>query len=190
MGKAPGNAAVKLSGRIDDFVYRQTQYGLVVARRPRGPLLPGDATEPTPAQVTQQRRFADANLYARKVLADPLARRAYERLARERNRRYDRLVASDYLTPPEIEHVELSGYRGQPGDLIRVLAHDDVEVVAVEVQINTAAGALVEQGFATRAHGVWNYAATTAASGNDFLVVTVTAIDRPGNRTTQKVMYP
>jgi hypothetical protein len=189
MGKISGNAAGKLSGRIDDFVYRQTLHGVVVARRPR-PRVSTRKPKKSAAQATQQERFRCANLYAHHVLEDPLARRAYERLAKERQRRFDRLVVADYLTPPEIEHIELGGYHGRAREMIRVLAWDDVEVVSVQVQIHTTGGMLVEAGEARPVHGVWTYTATVDAPANDHLVITIAARDRPDNAVTQKVVYP
>jgi hypothetical protein len=189
MGKISGNAVGTLSGRVDDFVYRQTLHGVVVARRPRPKAAPRKQKKSS-AQKDQQERFSCANLYARHVLEDPLARRAYERLAKERNRRFDRMVAGDYLTPPVIEHIELAGYHGRAGEPIRVLAWDDVEVVSVEVQIHTTGGTLVEKGQARSVHGVWNYAASADAPANEYLIITVTARDRPDNAVSQKIVYP
>ena len=190
MGKVISNQPFGLSGRVDGFVYRQTREGVVVARQPRPKAYAKDRRKPTKAQAAQQMRFREANGYAQRVLADPLARRAYERLGEEQNRRYDRLIVSDFFTPPVIEHVELGGYHGRPGDLIRILAFDDVEVVSVKVEINTASGTPVEQGFAAKQQGVWNYSATVAPAPNETLVITVTARDRPDHATTAKFVYP
>jgi hypothetical protein len=191
MAKVHGMKTLPISGRLDGVVYRRTREGVVAARQPRKDLSKSRKKKVISAeQQTQRDRFKRANGYVRRVLSDPLARRAYEKLGDERNRRFDRLIASDYLTPPEIEHVELSAYHGKPGDLIRVLAFDDVEVVSVKVEISTAAKVLLEQGVATKEQGVWNYKATSNTGAHDYLVIKVTAEDRPANCTTRSVMYP
>jgi hypothetical protein len=190
MAKISGNAGVPLSGRVDGFVYRQTSVGVVVARRPRKDPYKPRGKKTSDAQLTTRTQFAQASQYAKKVLKDPLARRAYQRFAKVRNRRFDRVPVSDYLTPPEIEEIDLSAYQGRPRDVIRVLAFDDVQVVSVEVEIHTAAGVLVEKGEAKAAHDVWTYVASAAADLSTPLVITITAVDRPDNRTTKKVVYP
>lgn len=159
---------------------------MIVSARPRY----GDDFKPSAAQLKQRQRFSRANEYSRSVLADPCHRMAYEALAKSLNRRMDRMVASDYLTPPEVRHIELSGYHGQPGDVIRVVAVDDVEVVSVHVELRTAADTILEQGAATPRHGVWNYSATIAPPPGEKLTITATAADRPGNKATASVAYP
>jgi hypothetical protein len=190
MAKISGNAGIPLSGRVDGFVYRQTKVGVVVARQPRKEMFKARTKKTSVAQSSTRSRFKEASGYAKRVLQDPLVRRAYQRFAKERNRRFDRVPVSDFLSPPEIEHIDLSRYRGRPRDLIRILAFDDVQVVSVEVEIHTAAGVLVEKGVAKSAHDVWDYCATATTDPSTALVITVTAIDRPQHRTTQKVVYP
>ena len=184
MAKAVFNSALSISGMVDGFVYRKVRGQVVVSGRPVR-----DKDAPSAAQTKQRRRFAHANEYAKSVLADPCRRGAYEHLARLLNRRYDRLVASDFLTPPEVEHIELSEYHGQVGDVIRVLAFDDVEVVSVDVALHTAAGALVEKGRAAKEHGVWLYTATAAAPAGETLTITATARDRPGHPGVGSTTY-
>lgn len=186
MGKAIFNSGLNVSGRVDGWVYRQVQGQVVVARQPRPK---GKKAKPSPAQAAQQLRFRMANEYVKRVLADPCRRRAYEQLAQERNRRADRLVASDYLTPPEVEHIDVTDYQGRRGGAIRVLAFDDVEVVSVKVALSTAAGVLLEQGFATKDHGVWVYTTTATATLGGTLTIRATATDRAENQATRTVSY-
>src|SRR5581483_8258437 len=101
--------------------------------------------------------------------------------------RADKLVAADFLNPPVVEEIDASEYEGQPGGLIRVIATDDVEVVSVGVAIRTASGVLVEDGSATKLHGVWRYVATGAAPAGAPLVITATAKDRPGHSGVGRV---
>jgi hypothetical protein len=170
-----------LTGTSGGLVFRRLRDKTVVARRAEPSTQRGSA-----AQQAQRERFALAREYAKAVLADPWQRLAYERLARERHRRADLLVVSDYLNPPTVDTVDVSDYRRQPGGTIRILAHDDVEVVAVEVSIRTAAGILLEQGAATQVHGVWRYRTTVAAPAAEPLTIEAIARDRPGHAGSRR----
>lgn len=174
-----------VSGLADGWVYRRVNSQTIAAGRPKPA-----TSKPTAAQLAQRDRFVRAAEYATETLGDPCQRRVYQALAKERNRRADKLLTSDYLTPPVVEHIEVSGYRGQPGGLIRVIATDDIEVVAVHVAIQTGAGAVVEQGAAGKIHGVWVYRATTVAPDGEALKITGTAKDRPGHVGEATVSYP
>ena len=123
--------------------------------------------------------------YAKRVLADPLQRELYQQLGAARKQPPNALLISNFLHPPTVDRIELVGYRGQPGDPIKVLATDDIEVVSVTVAIRAAGGAPVETGPATKVHGVWVYTATTRAPEGRSLVIEATATDRPGNKATQ-----
>ena len=187
MGKVVFNSGLNVSGRVDGWVYRQVKGQVVVARQPRRK---AGTVRPSAAQSAQQERFRAANAYARRILADPCRRRAYERLAQQLDRRADRLVVSDYLTPPEIEQIDVSNYRGKIGGTIRVLAFDDVEVVSVTVGIHTTGGEGLEQGAATKDHGVWIYTATVAPASGETVTISATAQDRAENTTTRTISYP
>ncbi len=68
--------------------------------------------------------------------------------------------------------------------MIQILATDDIEVVAVTVTIRRPSGEGVEQGAATKEHGVWRYPVTAALAAGETVTVLATARDRPGNETT------
>lgn len=174
-----------ITGTLDDWVYRRVGDQIVVAGRP------GPSTKPeTEPQRAGRQRFAAAVAYAKTVLADPYQREAYAELARRHGRRADKLLTSDYLTPPEIRRIGLEDYTGQPGGQIRILAMDDIEVVSVEVAIATTAGAELERGPCVNLHGVWCYTATSLAPAGAALQITVSAQDRPGNTTRSAVVFP
>lgn len=186
MATAKLNQALgSLSGKLDGWVYRQVKGKTVVAGAPN----PEVPAEPSQAQLAQRKRFTAAQAYMKQVLADPCQREAYEAMARALGRRADKLVAGDFLNPPVVDRIDLSGYHGQPGDLIRVLATDDVEVVSVEVVLKTAAGAVLERGPATKLHGVWRYAATLPAPAGQRITIHATAKDRPGHDGRGEVPY-
>ena len=176
----PHPAFSGISGTNGGMVFRQLQGKVVVAQRPDTRDL-----EPSPAQQAQRDRFTLAAAYAREVLSHPWQRRMYERLAASRNRRVDKLLMSDFLTPPVVDEIDVSVYHRRAGDLVRIIASDDIEVTGVDVAIHTAAGALVEQGHATSVHGVWCYRTVTASPLNELVVVSAVARDRPGNEARQ-----
>lgn len=176
-----------LSGTQGGLVYRNVGGQTVIARRPDQPTR---KRKPSAAQLAQRERFAAAGRYARSVLADPYQRREYERLAAASHRRIDKLVESDFLTPPVVEEINLAEYTGGSGDVIRVFATDDVEVVSVDVALHTAAGARLEAGRAVKIHGVWVYTTTTAAPSQQRLIISATAKDRPGHEGVSAASYP
>lgn len=94
-----------------------------------------------------------------------------------------KLLESDFLTPPAVEAIELSGYNGRAGDTIRVIATVDV---AVTIAIRDTHGALRGEGPATEVHGVWLYQAQHDGPGSDAATIEATATDRPGNRATAR----
>lgn len=167
------------------MVFRRVRGKTIIAQRPD--IQPRKSSA---AQQAQRERFALAREYAKQVLADPWQRQAYDQQAKRRNRRTDLLVVSDFLTPPVVELIDVSGFHRTAGGTIRILAEDDVEVVSVEVTIQTASGTLLERGFAVPVHGVWCYRNTTGAPAGESLTVTATARDRPGHAGVKSVTVP
>ncbi len=52
------------------------------------------------------------------------------------------------MRPPTVDSINLDGYRGKLGQVIRVKATDDFRVVEVKVTIRGPAGELIEEGMA------------------------------------------
>lgn len=161
MAKAQLNPALgSIRGKIDGWVYRQHNDQTIVS-----PHRPRKKDQPSRAQRAGRVRFQDAQAYAAEVLADPLKREVYRKLGAERKRPPNVLLISNFLTPPTIEQIDLSGYTGKRGQPIRVLASDAIEVATVTLTIRNAAGETLETGPATSDHGVWTYRSTMAAPG-------------------------
>jgi len=175
----------KVSGKLGKLVYRNVGGQTIVSGSPTP-----TRSKQSPRQARQRDRFADAIAYAKYHLQDPLQRQWYQWFAKARGRRYDKVLVSDYLTPPEVHAFDVSGYHGQPGDIIRAIVEDDVEVVSVEIAIVAADGTKLEAGPAARAHGVWRYAATKAVPAGTSVQIVLTARDRPENETTATAKYP
>ena len=84
-----------------------------------------------------------------------------------------RTLSADLLNAPKIEQIDLSGYHGQVGDVIKVRAYDDFKVVSVSVHIYNSDGVVVEEGNATEQGIDWVYTATaqnTDLSGDKIIV--------------------
>jgi hypothetical protein len=179
MAKQKGNVVTHgLSGKIGDLlIFRQRAGKTVVAKVP---VVNHKATE---AQLAQRHRFQRAILYASGVAANnPALAEAYAGKAKP-GQTFRNLAIADYLHAPDIEMIDLSGYQGKPGDVIRIEVTDDFAVREVKVVITNPDGSLVEEGFAQpEAVGYeWRY---TAMATNDDLSgdrIEVFASDTPGN---------
>ena len=171
-----------LRGKMGKWVYRRLDGQMIVARRP----LPVERT-PSPAQALHHERFRRASLYAQAVFRDPVRKAVYAAKAKALGKSTVRgLAVGDYLNPPTITELDISGYQGHVGNLIKVSARDDFGVTEVKVTIRDAVtGALVEQGAAVIGETSWEYHATIEAPRDKDLVIEAEAFDRPGNSRTQ-----
>jgi hypothetical protein len=189
MGKTPVNTALGVvHGKIDDWVYREVEGETVIARRPRRTL-----REPTASQQDTRKRFREAAAYAKAVFADPIRKASYRTLAESRgvsNRRLFGFVVRDYTQPPVIDRIDVSKYARQPGNLIRVFAIDDAEVVSVKVQIKAQDGTVLEEDEAVMDGPYWRYEATTQIPPGSPVTVEAVATDRAANETTKAEVVP
>lgn len=178
------NSALQgIRGRIDNWVYRKFGDRVIIARRPT------ITAAPSPAQQAVRDRFKVAAAYARAVLADPVQQARYEAAARVKGTQAYALVVGDFLKPPVVHAIDASGYHGLAGDLIKVEASDDFEVVAVGVVIRDATDAILEQGLAALVEGRWTYAATAAVAPGESVTIEATATDRPGHSGAKLVTW-
>lgn len=83
----------------------------------------------------------------------------------------------------------LDDLQGLVGDPIRILAFDDVEVTSVRVEIRAADNTLLEQGAATKEAEKWVYPTSLAYPKGTPITVTVTAVDRPGNKGSKMITW-
>ena len=171
-----------LRGKIDGWVYRK-QDGQTIVSSYRAP----KSRTPSAAQAQARSRFRAAHAYATQVLSDPLRRRVYQKLGAIHKRPPNALLASNYLTPPEIEIVETAGYTGRVGSELGIVAFDPIAVASVTVAIRGPNGTLLESGEATSEHGVWSYRATVEAPVTGWLEAEITARNRAGAEARQIV---
>jgi hypothetical protein len=179
MAKQKNNVVTHgLSGTVGGMlVFRQTATGTVIQSLPR---VSGKWTE---AQQAQRRKFQRAVLYGRAVLADPALRQEYEAAAHRKNRAPYNVAVADFLHAPDIELIDVSGYHGMSGDVIRIEATDDFMVKEVRVVISDHEGRLIEEGYAQP--GVlnieWVYTVTVDNPNPTGDRIEVYASDMPGN---------
>jgi hypothetical protein len=183
MAKQTGNVVTHgLSGKVGDLLlFRQVGGKTVVSKMPQP-----SKTE-SEKQKAQRKRFQRAIFYAKQTLADPDTKEIYE-AGTKKGRRPFRVAVADFLNAPNIEHIDLSGYSGQTGDLIRIEVSDDFTVQTVTVSISNADGSLVEEGNAVpdTTGFQWTYIAT---QNNDNLQgdkIVVSISDLPGNITREE----
>jgi hypothetical protein len=168
-----------MSGKIGDLlVFRQLAGKTVVSK------MPAVSNKVTEAQLAQRRKFQRAVLYAGGVATDPELSEAYAGKTKP-GQTFRNLAVADYLHAPDIEMIDLSGYHGKPGDVIRIEVADDFVVREVKVVITNPDGTLVEEGFATPAPigYEWTYTATVANDDLSGDRIDVFASDTPGNIT-------
>lgn len=185
MAKVIFNEAISgFRGRVRGFVYRE-HYGQTV-------VMPHAERKdkPSAAQRGHRARFGAAQAYAASVLADPLKRECYRKLALARKCPPNALLVSNFLNPPTIEQVDVSTYQGRAGDAIRVLAADAIEVTRVAVVVRGADGASIESGAASKDHDLWIYRCTTAHAARGPLQLEVTAHNRAEAEATESLPLP
>jgi hypothetical protein len=90
------------------------------------------------------------------------------------------IAMADWFNEPEIPALDLNAWNGGAGQLIRIQAVDDVQVISVRVEITDGNGTVFEQGQATQQEGPWwTYVTTVPTNGSRRLNITVQ--DRPGH---------
>ena len=138
MAKLTLNSALHgIRGRIDNWVYRKFGAGMIIARRPE---FTGPASA---AQLATREKFRAAAVYAKAVLADPVRQPPYQAAARAKGMSLFAFIMGDFLNPPEVQAIDVTGYHGRAGDLIRMTSGDDFEIASVNVVICDAAGTVL-----------------------------------------------
>jgi hypothetical protein len=134
--------------------------------------------EPTEAQQEARERFQEATAYGKGAKDDP----AYAPKAAGTPKTTYNVAVADWYHPPEVDEIDLDGWTGEVGEVLRARARDDVQVETVHFLIATEDGTLVEEGAATPEDGgVWWRYVTTADHPGGQAMVLVTASDLPGH---------
>lgn len=169
-----------LSGKVGDLiVFSQRNGKTIVSRAPK------DKTgEDSQKQKDHKRKFQRATLYAKSVINDPVQKELYD-VASDTSKGMStyNVAVADLLNAPDIETLDLSGYTGNVGDIIKIIVLDDFAVKAVTVKIENADGTLVEQGSAVDSGFEWIYTATANNADLSGDKITIKATDNPANVT-------
>ena len=174
-----------LRGSFGDVVFRRFGQQVYLSHKPDM-----SGIRPSPAQLAHRERFRQAMLYAHRALSDPLTAAPYRHAVRQPNQRASALALADFMHAPVIDAVDLSDYSGRPGDPIVVHAHDDFEVLLVQVSLSDASGAQLETAPAAEqpaGSGRWVYTAHCPLAPGTRVRATASASDRPGNRVEHSV---
>jgi hypothetical protein len=180
MAKVKNNLVLHgLSGMLGrQVVIRRAKNGQYVVsaapRRRSSPL--------SEAQKAHIELFRRAIVYARGASAVP----EYETAAAARGLTSRNVAIADFLHPPEIKALDLSGYHGDRGQPVVVIATDDVKVKSVRVRISAEDGTSIEQGAAIVSDSDathWTYT-TTKKTNATSLQISADASDLAEHVTT------
>ncbi len=179
----PNPTAGAFSGAVGDLVFFRLKNGHVVVRHRavrKAPKKPGE--------IANQEGFVRAVAYAKAVWkSQPELRAKYKAAARQQGRQGFHLAKADFRLPPTIGDVDLSGFRGNAGDPIRVVATDDFEVKEVVVVLRRLSGELIEQGAAVLEQGTWSYRAQAQVPAGETITVEAIAVDYPGHTGSKRL---
>ncbi len=175
MAKVRQNIIIQgLSGSLgDQIIFKQDKGGrTIISAKPT--FHPN--REFSEAQKLQRAAFREASAYGQGAQRHPL----YAQKAAGTPRSAYNIAMADWFHAPEVLEIDLSTWSGQAGQIIRIKAIDDVLVTKVLVAITDGENAVLEQGAATQADGLWwEYTTTLMVSGN--LKVRASAQDLPGH---------
>ena len=128
------------------------------------------------AQLNRQEKFREAVEYAK----DSKNQEVYINKAEGTTKSPYNVAMADWFHGPEILELDVSGWNGGAGEVIRIRAMDNVQVTQVNVVITDGANNVIEQGAATDSAGAW-WSYTTTQSAAEGTRIVVTAKDLPGN---------
>ena len=150
MAKVKNNIFIRgLSGSLgDQFVVRGTKGGeTIVAAKPAF----SSERVFNAEQLAHQNAFRTAIAYAKSAKTQDV----YIAKAQGTNKSAYNFAVADWFNQPEVLSVDITGWTGQAGETIRVQAQDDTYVANARVVIRNTSGAILEEGDAVRAEGLW-----------------------------------
>jgi hypothetical protein len=165
-------------GAIGKLVFRRFKGRIIVSRK--GTI----SKPPSEAQKVRRAHFKEAVAFGKSAMTDPVLSAFYGPLAKQKETSIYALAHQDFLKAPTIRPLDLSGYKGQVGDVIEIWANDNVGVADLNVTIVAQDGTLIESGKAVEMgdeSGRWNYVATKPVSRGADVFIEVKAVDHAGN---------
>ncbi len=169
-------------GHMGNWVMKERMGVDIVAAKPDQVHQPN-----TPAQQQQRAKFKQAAGYAKGSMADASLKALYSAKAKQEKSSPFAEAVKDWFIPPVVDAIDLSQYHKHPNEAITVLAHDDVVVASVSVELkNASTQAVLESGPANYdpPTGRWVFIPAVDASAVAQVTVTVTALDYPGHPGT------
>ena len=166
------------SGRVGNIVLKNYDGKIVMAKRP-------DCSKviKTARQLVFMNKFAKAVRYGQYVLKNPELCKYY-RKKRPDLTPYNAAI-SDFMSRPVVERVDVSGYKGLPGNVVTVSVWDKWNIEGVDVVIFNARGEVIESGAAVprqfSGNTEWDYTATVENPDYRSCRILVRVKDRPGN---------
>jgi len=157
----------------NQIVFRQTKGGQMIISAP-----PVARRTFNAAQQAHHEAFRNAIAYARSArTADIYLTKAQGTTLSAFN-----VAVADWLGKPQVLEIDITGWTGQSGQIIRVKATDDTQVTKVIIVIKDGNGAILMQDFADPSDGPWwNFMTTIAVSNPSAVTISATAYDLPGN---------
>jgi hypothetical protein len=140
----------------------------------------------SPAQLENQKKFAKAVRSSKTLKNNPQRFEYYNK--KKKKKKYlsaYHAAMSDFMTRPKVKKVDLTNYRGQPGNVIKILAWDNFRVETVNVMILNDKGQLIERCAAVSklysGNTEWEYKATVENIDYKSSRILVQVKDLPGN---------
>lgn len=181
MAKVQKNIIIDgISGSLGDQLVIKTGKGgqTIISTKPK---FPQNRTF-TDAQTAQQEKFREGTAYAKDAAkSEPL----YAQKADGTPQSAYNVALADFMHPPEILEIDVSGYTGKVGETIRARVQDDVKVNKVSIVIADAQDQMIEQGAASADTGAWWKYTTTANATSANVKVVVHAWDLPGHEVSK-----
>lgn len=176
-----------VSGKLGDtHVYKRLPNGMVVMAN-----APAARRSISEKQKANSERFKEAARYAKRQMADPDMKAEYKKGVTYNKSTPYRVALTDYLNAPVVHYIKPLGYSGTIGDLITIKATDDFRVAAVNVDILSHQGIVLEKGSAQqnpRKRHMWNYRTTVVNTQVAGTKIKVVAFDMPQNRTEKEMV--
>jgi hypothetical protein len=181
MAKARNNATDLMSGKVDQFVFRDWFGETVVSKKPKK-----SRKQPSAGQQETRTNFKLASRYAKWANDKPELKAYYLTKAKGPQNAYV-LAFEDFFSKPEIKSIETDRYLGSIGGTILIDAFEQFKVAEVKVRITSADGTLIEEGNAVpdEQSVKWKYTSTVNNASLAGCIITVTAFDLPGNSTVE-----
>jgi hypothetical protein len=152
---------------------------------------PSKPKKQSPVQKENRLKFKMATHFAKKMMADPVKKEEYRKLAKKMKlpNAYTAAI-TEYMRKPEIREVELKAYSGRENQEINVnVRKKGFEVEVVEVIISDEKGNVVEQGKAVKGRIFdWTYNTTKTVEQYETLNILIRARERTGNYIDKKVV--